>query len=260
MHECQEIWSANINQKEDHFLIYERDLLVQFDQMKLESNSKYIYWLIGLLAVTCIISVILLFLGSIGNLFTVEDETDPRAALGVLGDYFGGMLNPILAFLSFIALLVTLSFQSKQLRQTEIQLKQNEIALQDTREAIKQNENALQQNADALKINNKELENSTDQLKLATQAHQAIEKTQKLQQFENLFTHMIGQLNLIYNDVEKNSLKNFQDNLNTDRRYTELQILLKNDIKISRFFIYISFCDMWMKLNLIIIRRRNIRI
>jgi hypothetical protein len=27
MHECQEIWSANINQKEDHFLIYERDLL-----------------------------------------------------------------------------------------------------------------------------------------------------------------------------------------------------------------------------------------
>ncbi len=30
MHECQEIWSANINQKEDHFLIYERDLLLFF--------------------------------------------------------------------------------------------------------------------------------------------------------------------------------------------------------------------------------------
>jgi len=28
MHECQEIWSANINQKEDRFLIYERDLLI----------------------------------------------------------------------------------------------------------------------------------------------------------------------------------------------------------------------------------------
>ena len=27
MHECQEIRSANINQKEDRFLIYERDLL-----------------------------------------------------------------------------------------------------------------------------------------------------------------------------------------------------------------------------------------
>ncbi|WP_076752968.1 4Fe-4S dicluster domain-containing protein [Acinetobacter schindleri] len=26
MHECQEIRSANINQKEDRFLIYERDL------------------------------------------------------------------------------------------------------------------------------------------------------------------------------------------------------------------------------------------
>jgi hypothetical protein len=27
MHECQEIRSANINQKEDRFLIYERDLM-----------------------------------------------------------------------------------------------------------------------------------------------------------------------------------------------------------------------------------------
>ena len=27
MHECQEIRSANINQKEDRFLIYERDLI-----------------------------------------------------------------------------------------------------------------------------------------------------------------------------------------------------------------------------------------
>ena len=28
MHECQEIQRANINQKEDRFLIYERDLLL----------------------------------------------------------------------------------------------------------------------------------------------------------------------------------------------------------------------------------------
>lgn len=29
MHECQEIWSANINQKVDRFLIYEKDLIFQ---------------------------------------------------------------------------------------------------------------------------------------------------------------------------------------------------------------------------------------
>ena len=29
MHECQEIRSANINQKEGRFLIYERDLMLQ---------------------------------------------------------------------------------------------------------------------------------------------------------------------------------------------------------------------------------------
>lgn len=31
MHECQEILSININQKEDRFLIYERDLLFKLN-------------------------------------------------------------------------------------------------------------------------------------------------------------------------------------------------------------------------------------
>ncbi|HAB44175.1 MAG TPA: hypothetical protein DCE70_11725 [Acinetobacter sp.] len=34
MHECQEIWSANINQKEDRFLIYERDLVFILNKIK----------------------------------------------------------------------------------------------------------------------------------------------------------------------------------------------------------------------------------
>lgn len=171
--------------------------------------------------------------------FSVLDFSNDVAKWGSVGDYFGGLLNPVFAFLSFIALLLALRYQSKQIKQTAIQLKQNEEALEQAIDAIKQNEKALTQNAEALKINNKELENSTDQLKLATQAHQAIEKTQKLQQFENLFTHMIGQLNLIYQDVEINSIKDFRTNLNSDCPYTELQILLKSDMKISRFFIYL---------------------
>lgn len=37
---------------------------------------------------------------------------------GVIGDFFGGMLNPILAFASFIALLYTIRIQSEELRLT----------------------------------------------------------------------------------------------------------------------------------------------
>ncbi len=37
MHECQEIRSANINQKEDRFLIYERDLITIVSNMLIVS-------------------------------------------------------------------------------------------------------------------------------------------------------------------------------------------------------------------------------
>ncbi|OTT38808.1 hypothetical protein CAS80_05460 [Acinetobacter baumannii] len=40
MHECQEIRSANINQKEDRFLIYERDLLIKI-KIKTITNSHF---------------------------------------------------------------------------------------------------------------------------------------------------------------------------------------------------------------------------
>ncbi|QIC60445.1 hypothetical protein FSC12_03345 [Acinetobacter schindleri] len=39
MHECQEIRSANINQKEDRFLIYERDLI--YIKISLIFTQKY---------------------------------------------------------------------------------------------------------------------------------------------------------------------------------------------------------------------------
>jgi predicted membrane channel-forming protein YqfA (hemolysin III family) len=50
MHECQEIWSANINQKEDHFLIYERDLLILATittQFFFSGNSTTEIWILS---------------------------------------------------------------------------------------------------------------------------------------------------------------------------------------------------------------------
>jgi uncharacterized membrane protein len=50
---------------------------------------------------------------------------------GQMGDFFGGMLNPILAFASFIALLVTIKLQSEEMKETREELKQSRIAQQD---------------------------------------------------------------------------------------------------------------------------------
>ena len=47
---------------------------------------------------------------------------------GVFGDYIGGTLNPIFAFFGLIALLVTIVFQSRELRATKDELKRSVAA------------------------------------------------------------------------------------------------------------------------------------
>lgn len=48
----------------------------------------------------------------------IDREYEGIGAWGPVGDFFGGMLNPILAFASFIALLYTIRIQSEELRLT----------------------------------------------------------------------------------------------------------------------------------------------
>lgn len=50
---------------------------------------------------------------------------DLKEQLGVTGDYFGGILNPIFAFLSLLAILSTLKLQSNELELTREELKNN---------------------------------------------------------------------------------------------------------------------------------------
>lgn len=60
-------------------------------------------------------------------------ETNPpltREEWGQLGDYFGGTLNPILGFASFLALLATIVYQVKELNlsRTELELTRQELS------------------------------------------------------------------------------------------------------------------------------------
>ncbi|NSL55904.1 putative phage abortive infection protein [Uliginosibacterium aquaticum] len=83
------------------------------------------YWLLILLLVVLLIAAV--FAWQLYALYTAAFGTDillnaTRADWGVLGDFFGGTLNPIFSFLGLIMLLVTL-FQN----QTELELSRNEL-------------------------------------------------------------------------------------------------------------------------------------
>jgi hypothetical protein len=85
-------------------------------------------------AISVVILTILLitFSAFYGYFINVKDGFFPseRSALGQFGDYFGGVLNPIFGFASFLALLVTIIYQAKELKlsRTELELTRNELA------------------------------------------------------------------------------------------------------------------------------------
>lgn len=153
------------------------------------------------------------------------------AVWGAFGDYIGGILNPIFAFLSFTALIITLLYQHKQ-------LKQNQKILKETKKAIKQNEKALKQNQKDLELSRNELRNSNKQLKLSAQAQLEIEKTQKIQQFDMLFTTMLSELNFMNtNFIEKGQILEFYKIFESNDKIEYKQVDLRKKYQLTRYFI-----------------------
>lgn len=86
------------------------------------------WWLMILIA-----SIALIIISSFGyfyfskhNLIDVSKKVDE---LGQMGDFFGGILNPTLAFLSFCLLLITIKIQSKELKNSTEELAKSSLAL-----------------------------------------------------------------------------------------------------------------------------------
>ena len=75
-------------------------------------------------------------------LFYLQAQSWPISAnpmeWGVIGDFFGGILNPILAFSSFVALLYTIQIQSEELRLTKDELKRSADAHEKTEENLRE--------------------------------------------------------------------------------------------------------------------------
>lgn len=66
------------------------------------------------------------------NLFAINKST-----FGEWGDFFGGVLNPILTFLTFMGLLITIVIQQTELSESRVELKRSADALHDQNESLK---------------------------------------------------------------------------------------------------------------------------
>ncbi|MEV9642856.1 putative phage abortive infection protein [Aliarcobacter butzleri] len=74
--------------------------------------------------------------------------------LGAFGDFFGGMINPLLTFCTFMALLMTIILQQRELKLSREQVAISTEELGHTRKATEISSEALTQQAKSLKIQN----------------------------------------------------------------------------------------------------------
>lgn len=78
----------------------------------------------------------------ISNFDIEKFENQKIDSLGSLGDFIGGNLNPILAFLSFIALLTTVKLQSEEMAASRDELKRSAQAQEDSKKILDQQYNS----------------------------------------------------------------------------------------------------------------------
>ena len=85
-----------------------------------------------LLIVAAAVFCILLLMNLVFSYMGVQDQ------MGVFGDFMGGVLNPILSFLGFFALLLTIILQSKELKETRKEIQRSSNAQINAEKALSQ--------------------------------------------------------------------------------------------------------------------------
>lgn len=107
---------------------------------KNEENQSFPFWLKFILAIFVIlilaflVFVIFKYITSLTDGF-IPDYPD-RNDWGVFGDFFGGLLNPIFGFASFLALLATIYYQARELNASTKELRNSATALAAQNKAI----------------------------------------------------------------------------------------------------------------------------
>lgn len=131
-----------------------------------EEKTKKSLFSIFITALIIIASIFLIELALVVCFYDIDK-------LGAFGDFFGGMINPLLTFCTFMALLLTIILQQRELKlsREQVTISIEELGL--TREATEHSAKALSEQAKSLKIQN----------------------------FENTFFNMINLHNEIVNNI-----------------------------------------------------------
>ncbi|WP_419770937.1 MAG: putative phage abortive infection protein [Candidatus Marinarcus sp.] len=101
-----------------------------------KKNKTKLPWVLisfGLVGFVCSVFVF----GFYGITFLDYKVTADAEHFGQFGDFIGGTLNPILAFLSFMALLYTIKIQMDELKFTRDELKESRIAQQEQSQSLR---------------------------------------------------------------------------------------------------------------------------
>lgn len=91
------------------------DLLYSYYKKLFEDNilKKVLFWALvtASFAIIIVLSIDLYFLWK-----TNSTDTKPSMSLGEFGDFFGGTLNPVFTFLTFLGLIITIVVQQQELK------------------------------------------------------------------------------------------------------------------------------------------------
>ncbi len=109
--------------------------------MKVKSSIK-LQWLNKLifLAIILFIVVIGIYFFNFNNGFSVE-----KSEWGAFGDFIGGTLNPMFAFLSLIAIIYTIKIQTEELEYTKEELEKSRIAQEKQSKSFQIQNNSIKQ-------------------------------------------------------------------------------------------------------------------
>ncbi len=166
-----------------------------------KKTKKKLPWILisfGLFAFFCIVSVFGVYSISFKDFSFIADTEK----FGQFGDFIGGTLNPILAFLSFMALLYTIKIQMDE-------LKLSREELEATRKELEGSRIAQQEQSESLKLQN---------------------EATKLQMFENTFFSLLREANGLLHDflLEGNGNK---INENIEKCTRSEIICVENDLR-----------------------------
>ena len=116
-----------------------------------KKTKKKLLWILisfGLFAFFCIVSLFGYY-KYIFRDFKIDSNVEH---FGQFGDFIGGTLNPILAFLSFMALLYTIKIQTDELKLSREELEATRSELKESRIAQQEQSNSLKLQNEATKL------------------------------------------------------------------------------------------------------------